>query len=218
MDTYFGKQIEGVGEMLYNQDFNVKYVNTEQFGFMYGDRKAFVRDWMRKRIAFLDSYFGYLQSAGGGASSYLIASGIKDCSYQNKIKITHNSATEYLPIVSVSPCIVTSTVGGDAGVPSYYYLPVNQAINVRVANAGGGGNIQTVINNSDLFLEIKDLADLGVRSISTTRAGSVASAGGSGPEIYKDQLGSLSSFSTFDISGNTAFIDRGIDFIKLFKT
>ena len=214
MNRYFNNQTDGIGELLYNQDFDVKYVGTPQSNYMYGDRKAFVRDWITKRIKFLDSYFGYLQKSG--TEPYLEDVNIEDCSYNNIIKIKHQSGQEYVPIVTNSPCIVTTTIGGQA---SYsYYLPANTPTNIRVAHPGNSSGIQTQINNSDLLLEIRDLARLSVQAFEPAETKSIDTGGEYVDDLYSKQYGSLSSFTKFDVSGNKTFENDGIDFIKLFKT
>ena len=215
MNLYFNNQIGDIGEIIYNQDFDVKYLNTQESRFMYGDRKAFVKDWITKRIQFLDGYFGDLQARSGGNSPYLESTLIKDCSYKNKVTISHMSGTDYLPVVSSSPCILTTIVGNEANRYTYY-LPANEPVDVRMANSINTQGIQTWINNSDLLLEIKNLSNLAINSFKTTESGTVYS--GSGDELYTKQLGTFSSFNKFDVNGNTTFIDNGIDFIKLFKT
>lgn len=215
MNLYFSNQAEGIGELLYNQDYDTKYLTTPQYTFMYGDRKAFVRDWIAKRINFLDSYFGYLQREKGSVESYLESVNIQDCSYKNKIGIVHQSGEEYLPIVSSTPCILTSIIGNQANQYSYY-LPANTPVPVRFANALGTPGIQTWINNSDLLLEIRNMSDLRVSKFVPMQTYSIP--GLSGDELYTKQLGTLSSFTKFNLSGNTTFDNNGIDFIKLFKT
>ena len=209
MDDFFGMQTEGIGELIYNQDFTVKYVNTTQKNFMHGDRKAFVRDWLNKRIKFLDSIFGYKQRNGNNAYLTNITT-IKDASYNKKVIFTHNSGAERIPFVSNCPIIVSSSIGQDT--INYYYLPTNTPVNVRVANSGNNKNIQTTINNADCILDIDNLKDLQIRAIAPSQIGA-----GDG-NIDTSQYGALSSFTNFDMSGNTSFNNDGIDFIKLFKT
>ena len=214
MNNYFDNQTTGVGELLYNQDFDIKYISTPQTNYMYGDRKAFVRDWITKRIKFLDSYFGYLQSSG--SEPYLEDPNIEDCSYKNIIKIKHRSGTEYIPIVTNAPCIVNTIIGGQT--ISNYYVPANTPTNIRVANSVGTSGIQTQINNSDLLLEIRDLSNLSVQAFEPSETKSIDTGGEYVDDLYSKQYGSLSSFAKFNVSGNTTFENDGIDFIKLFKT
>lgn len=216
MDKYFNNQTKGVGELMYNQDFDVKYVSTPQFHFMYGDRKAFVRDWITKRIKFLDSYFGYLQQ--NSSEPYLTNPNIEDCSFKNKVNIKHNSGITYVPVVTNAPCIVTTTIGGQSGKPNSYYVPANTATDIRMAVSEGTPGIQTEINNSDLLLEIRKLPELNVQTMQATETRSIDTNGVQVDDLYAKQYGSLSSFTKFNLSGNKAFVDNAIDFIELFKT
>lgn len=214
MEKYFDNQTEGVGELLYNQDFDVKYVSTPQSTYMYGDRKAFVKDWITKRIKFLDSYFGYLQRSG--SEPYLEDVTINDCSYKNIIKIKHQSGTEYVPVVTNAPCIITTTIGGQT--TNYYYVPANTPTDIRVANSVGTAGIQTQINNSDLLLEIRNMPELSVQAFEPAETRNIDTGGEYVDDLYSKQYGSLSSFTKFNVSGNKTFENGGIDFIKLFKT
>lgn len=214
MDRYFDNQTEGVGELLYNQDFDVKYVSTPQSSYMYGDRKAFVKDWITKRIKFLDSYFGYLQRSG--SEPYLEDVTINDCSFKNIIKIKHQSGVEYVPVVTNAPCIITTTIGGQS--TNNYYVPDNTPTNIRVANSVGTSGIQTQINNSDLLLEIRNMPELSVQAFEPAETRNIDTGGEYVDDLYSKQYGSLSSFTKFNVSGNKTFENDGIDFIKLFKT
>ena len=215
MDNYFNNQTGNVGELLYNQDFDVKYIHSSQSEFMYGDRKAFVRDWMLKRIKFLDSYFGYLQQFSD--IPFLESPSIEDCSYKNSITISHNSGTNYIPMITNSPCIITTRIGGQSN-RSSYYIPENTAIDVKVASSLGTPGIQTTINNSDLLLEIEHLSDLKVQGIVTNESKNIDTGGIEVDDLYGKQYGTLSGFTKFNLSGNKTLTDNGIDFIKLFKT
>lgn len=63
--NYYNAQTEGVGEIVYNLDYQIKYFDpynatdgrkdTSSIGFLHGQRKEFVEDWFKDRIQFLDA-------------------------------------------------------------------------------------------------------------------------------------------------------------------
>ena len=70
LNNYYIKQNESVGEMLFNYDYDVKYINDEinlienpnsngksSINFLHGNRINFVRDWFTKHVYFLDGVF-----------------------------------------------------------------------------------------------------------------------------------------------------------------
>jgi hypothetical protein len=74
INKYYIKQNEFVGEMIFNYDYDIKYINDEidviknengatsasKFGsinFLHGNRINFVRDWFTKHVYFLDGVF-----------------------------------------------------------------------------------------------------------------------------------------------------------------
>lgn len=70
INKYYIKQNEFVGEMIFNYDYDIKYINDEidaiikkqndTFGsinFLHGNRINFVRDWFTKHVYFLDGVF-----------------------------------------------------------------------------------------------------------------------------------------------------------------
>lgn len=70
LNNYYIKQNESVGEMIFNYDYDVKYINDEinlienpnsngvsSINFLHGNRVNFVRDWFAKHVYFLDGVF-----------------------------------------------------------------------------------------------------------------------------------------------------------------
>ena len=70
INNYYIKQNKDVGEILFNYDYDIKYVNDEldiiinpsqngttSINFLHGNRVNFVRDWFTKHVYFLDGVF-----------------------------------------------------------------------------------------------------------------------------------------------------------------
>ena len=70
VNNYFGKQTENCGQLLYNYDYRVKYLTKYKkdadsnasyanVEFLHGTRIDYVRDWLKKRLTFLDGVFTF---------------------------------------------------------------------------------------------------------------------------------------------------------------
>lgn len=212
IDKYFENQISECGEMLYNQDFYVKYLTTSELDFMHGNRKAFVKNWIIKRIKFLDSLFGYLNR--NSSKNYLNdIRNISDASYNKTVRIKHNSGVTNLNVTTNNPIILSTVIGGNN--KYYTYVEENTPTSVRFANDINNPGIFTTINNSDTILKIDNLKSLKIVNIEALKIGNTTGL------IDIDQYGSFSSFDEFDLSNNTSFVSATtgpIDFLKLFKT
>lgn len=71
IDNYYIKQNKNVGEIIFNYDYDVKYINDEidmitnpntiiksgSINFLHGNRINFVRDWFNTHVFFLDGVF-----------------------------------------------------------------------------------------------------------------------------------------------------------------
>lgn len=68
VENYFSSQTKDCGELLYNYDYRVKYLTKYQkdddspasyanVEFLHGTRNDFVRDWLKKRLTFMDGVF-----------------------------------------------------------------------------------------------------------------------------------------------------------------
>ena len=63
MMSYFGGRVsDTIGQSLYNEDFEYKYIGAVQEAHRYmcqGSRRSFIQKWLTQRLLFLDSLFGY---------------------------------------------------------------------------------------------------------------------------------------------------------------
>ena len=66
MLTYFDAVTDIISPKMYNDSQQIKYINDGAVGMvaLHGNRKLQIRKWLRERIAYLDSKYGYY--AGGG--------------------------------------------------------------------------------------------------------------------------------------------------------
>ena len=72
MLSYFEKVWEVIPPKMYNESQQIKYINDGAVGMvaLHGNRKLQIKKWLRERIAYLDSKFGYY--AGGGTNEQYV--------------------------------------------------------------------------------------------------------------------------------------------------
>lgn len=231
-ETYFAHQFDGCGELLMNYDYEVKYINTAQLSYLHGDRLSFIKNWLKKRITFLDSVFGYCQRKQNGVNfsltNYLRTSNYSgesinsyNVSWNNQIRFNHNSGTLTLPIITNKSVIVKTIIGGVN--ETYTYVPAGVETEIVVAENLSTPNIQTIINNSDCIIDLPNLQNLNITNIVPISGITVYNLDGT--EKYssditgnlKTQFGTFSSLRNFNLSGvNT--IANNLDFFQLFKS
>ena len=72
MLSYFERVWEVIPPKMYNESQQIKYINDGAVGTvaLHGNRKLQIKKWLRERIAYLDSKFGYY--AGGGTNEQYV--------------------------------------------------------------------------------------------------------------------------------------------------
>ena len=119
------QQIGSCGELVYNYDYNSKYIETGQnLAMLHGLRIENVRKWLKNRLYYLDGVFEIQGSAGGNFDDAPF--------YKNTFNITnrgHNGGTiGYIPYTfrSTAPTFIRINTGNMAGVTETfgkYFLP-----------------------------------------------------------------------------------------------
>lgn len=226
IDTYFVTQLKDCGEFLLNYDYEVKYINTQDYELLHGTRIDYIRNWLKERVVFLDSVFGLnakLTDNDGLYSDYLNSTSLQTYETPFNNNISLNSVGKTVTIVSKSTAIFRSLVNKDRGFS--VYVKKNTPTEVVTNLPGGNANLPASINNSNLIIDI-DLHEKGLSKLTTGLGSYVKNIDGTnryatyendiGYEIL-NQLGSLSSLKVFDISGNIT-LDEDIRLFNIFKT
>lgn len=233
VDKYLTTSLSKCGEFLYNYDYYTKYLNTPQYSMLHGTRISFIRSWLKDRITFLDSIFGYklamdnLGSYINLATPYLNSTSVlaHNTSWNNAVTFAHNSGSITMPIKTNKSAIVRTTVGNNA--TAFKYVQKNTNTDIKFAEVVGTQGVQTVVNNSDCIINLPNLHSISLNGINANSAGSVKDPQGN--NIYDNkfvegglsnifyQYGSLSSLKAFDISGIST-INSNFDMFNLFKT
>ena len=232
-ESYFAHQFDGCGEFLMNYDYQVKYLDTSEVSYLHGNRLSFIKNWLEKRIDFLDSVFGFVQRIQNGTdyalTNYLEVPSSKsvldinayNVPWKNQVIIKHNSGSLTIPVKTNRDVIMRVNVGGVN--TSYTYVPSGKKTNIIVAEGVGTLGIQTSINNSSCITEIDGLKTLELTEVSPRSSTTVYDSSGNvkynsdSTGNLRTQWGSFASLKKLDLSGLTTLYSN-IDFFRLFKT
>lgn len=204
IDNYFAAQTKDCGELLFNYDYNVKYLTAyvgESGGqpsyanieFLHGTRVEYVRDWMKKRIWFFDGVFKYSNAAN-----------IQP--YNNKGTFSAGGAEATNPkliITSNCPAIFVVNIGNTTD--TRYFLEEAKPTEIRLSPISSF-NTQITINNTPQINDIEGLGGMRFqRFMSTMKL----------PSFSKLDLSSVDTLSDSPIPFETVFVnDEGYSDIR----
>lgn len=204
IDNYFAAQTKDCGELLFNYDYNVKYLTAyvgESGGqpsyanieFLHGTRVEYVRDWMKKRIWFFDGVFKYSNAAN-----------IQP--YNNKGTFSAGGAEATNPkliITSNCPAIFVVNIGNTTD--TRYFLEEGKPTEIRLSPISSF-NTQITINNTPQINDIEGLGGMRFqRFMSTMKL----------PSFSKLDLSSVDTLSDSPIPFETVFVnDEGYSDIR----
>lgn len=184
-------RIETCGEMIYNYDYNMKYIQDAVDGgssqtkaaitFLHGTRVEFVKDWLRRHLYYLDGIFDanrLEQSATYEDSPYNAVITNIGVSYPNTI-----STLAYTVQVS-TPTFLAMTIGNDK-LKKYYVDTANKDTILYYANQSSA-SAQLNLKGSNLITKFDGL-QTGFRQMMGNNANGVFSA-----------------LTVFDVSNSTA--------------
>lgn len=147
VQNYFSSQTANCGELLYNYDYRVKYLTKYQkdedtpasyanVEFLHGTRNDFVRDWLKKRLIFMDGVFLF---ANNNVIYPYNEKGSFKCggAQSNNSKIT---------VKMNSPAILSVNIGNSAGGETRYYVDENVETDIYLPSLSSF-NTQITVNN-----------------------------------------------------------------------
>lgn len=217
MNGYFIGQIANCGEILYNQDFEQKYVSNNNFNFMHGDRKSFVRKWLQQRIDFLDSLYNYMAREATTTAIFgqAIVDSIPTCSVAKTVDLS--AATDLTTEMTYStPLISKITLQNKTNI--YSYVKENEPKVLRIANETA--SIVRTFSNADKIISIGNLKNYSIQELKGNPFGNTAIGDDIGytADLDRQQWSALSMFEVLDLS-NTKFTGSNpINFMTLFKS
>lgn len=224
-----------------NYDYDIKYVspgNAQFTEFMHGDRINYIRQWLKKRVYFLDSVFGYYHfyyNSSDTTAQYLSQlDGSKLALYQvpynMSCRFTYDATPNTRFVVSTSQPIIMYNGANSVNNRTYVYSTGKGTISMP-ANATGGEAkaIQGWLYNMPLVTSI-DFKKLGPISISPLSQSikAMGSSGSSNGDKYPtlgtssyfySNYGNFQSIRTLDWSSLQTFdTNTTFSFFELFKT
>lgn len=204
IDNYFAAQTKDCGGLLFNYDYNVKYLTAyvgESGGqpsyanieFLHGTRVEYVRDWMKKRVWFFDGVFKYSNAAN-----------IQP--YNNKGTFSAGGAEAINPklvITSNCPAIFVVNIGNTTD--TRYFLEEGKPTEIRLSPISSF-NTQITINNTPQINDIEGLGGMRFqRFMSTMKL----------PSFSKLDLSSVDTLSDSPIPFETVFVnDEGYSDVR----
>ena len=204
IDNYFAAQTKDCGELLFNYDYNVKYLTAyvgESGGqpsyanieFLHGTRVEYVRDWMKKRVWFFDGVFKYSNAAN-----------IQP--YNNKGTFSAGGAEATNPklvVTSNCPAIFVVNIGNTTD--TRYFLEEGKPTEIRLSPISSF-NTQITINNTPQINDIEGLGGMRFqRFMSTMKL----------PSFSKLDLSSVDTLSDSPIPFETVFVnDEGYSDVR----
>lgn len=164
MDKYYISQTKNCGSLLFNYDYKLKYFlqfndnsykETKALSKLHGRKIAYTRNWLEKRILFLDSLFYWRDTA-------------QTIQFRND---TNNRGTntvritpKVFPLMFNTSLLVYNSIGNQ--VTSYYFAKENEKLLVDSANSNSNSILNWNISNSSNLIEFGDsdnkLSDMNV--------------------------------------------------------
>lgn len=197
IDNYFAAQTRDCGELLYNYDYNVKYLTayiTEEGGtpsyanieFLHGTRVEYVRDWLKKRWWFFDGVFRYAN-----------VSNLQPYNTKGTFSAGGSEATNpTLVITSNIPSIFVVNVGNTGD--TRYYLEEGIPTTIKLPPISSF-NTQITINNTPQINDIEGLREMRFQRFMATMKL---------PSFSKVDLSNADTLSSSPIPFETVFINN----------
>lgn len=196
IDNYFAAQTINCGELLFNYDYNVKYLTAyvgeaggaasyANIEFLHGTRVEYVRDWLKKRVWFFDGVFKYNNP-----------SNIQP--YNNKGTFSAGGAEATNPklvITSNCPAIFVVNIGNTTD--TRYFLEEGKPTEIRLSPISSF-NTQITINNTPQINDIEGLGGMRFQRFMSSMEL---------PSFSKLDLSSVDTLSDSPIPFETVFVN-----------
>lgn len=199
VENYFSAQTKNCGELLYNYDYRVKYLTKYQkdedspasyanVEFLHGTRNDFVRDWLKKRLTFMDGVFLF-------ANNNIIYPYNEKGSFKCGGAQNNNSK---LTIKMNSPAILTVNIGNAAGSETRYYIEENVDTDIYLPSLSSF-NTQITVNNMSEISNMMGLDEIRFQGFMTSM---------SLPSMSEIDIQNTSTLSSNPIDFATIFVKR----------
>lgn len=189
------------GELLYNYDYNSKYIiNSSNLSMLHGLRIEFVRSWLKNRFYFLDGVF---------ENKTIAATYLDSPFYTNAFNVTNEGHPKtqigYIPYTfkSTAPIFIKVNTGNvgqtDFETQGKYFLPKNTVTTINTPEHTS--RKQTNFTSSSVLTQFEGLNGIGVVNMNTNNS---------------PRFNVLPELVNFNIAGTTSLDALPIDFQKVF--
>ena len=185
-ENYFEAQNDKVGELLFNLDYYIKYIqpvnsdcnaykDVRSLQFLHGRRLGYVKSWLEKRLAFLDSIFLYdYHNFAGTDYRYSgnsdVTSALSTVSYLNRSNLEiKDQASIDLTATTAHPGILYLVYNDDIEGPvnntSFRFISdADTPTPIKLSDTGGQSN-QFFINYSNSISKIERFNEIKFKSL-----------------------------------------------------
>lgn len=189
------------GELLYNYDYNSKYIiNSSNLSMLHGLRIEYVRSWLKNRFYFLDGVF---------ENKTVAATYLDSPFYTNAFNVTNEGHPKtqigYIPYTfkSTAPIFIKVNTGNvgqtDFETQGKYFLPKNTVTTINTPEHTS--RKQTNFTSSSVLTQFEGLNGIGVVNMNTNNS---------------PRFNVLPELVNFNIAGTTSLDALPIDFQKVF--
>ena len=189
------------GELLYNYDYNSKYIiNSSNLSMLHGLRIEYVRSWLKNRFYFLDGVF---------ENKTIAATYLDSPFYTNAFNVTNEGHPKtqigYIPYTfkSTAPIFIKVNTGNvgqtDFETQGKYFLPKNTVTTINTPEHTS--RKQTNFTSSSVLTQFEGLNGIGVVNMNTNNS---------------PRFNVLPELVNFNIAGTTSLDALPIDFQKVF--
>ena len=160
------EKVGGCGELIYNYDYESKYIGPGQNMLMlHGTRIEYVRNWLKKRLYFLDGVFEDSNASAGMFSDSPF--------YVNKVNVTNRGRANYIPyrITTTTPTFIkinTGNIEGGTETSGKYFIPAHTEIEIHTIEHTS--TKQTSFSSSNLITQFKGLDGIRVESLNNNQS------------------------------------------------
>lgn len=199
VENYFSAQTKDCGELLYNYDYRVKYLTKYQkddqspasyanVEFLHGTRNDFVRDWLKKRLTFMDGVFLF-------SNNNVIYPYNEKGSFKCGGAQSNNSV---LTVKMNSPAILSINIGNATGGETRYFVEENVDTDIYLPSLSSF-NTQITINNMSEISKMEGLDIIRFQGFMTSM---------SLPSMSEINVQNTDTLSSNPIDFSTIFVKR----------
>lgn len=139
VEKHFEEQVNTIGQMMYNFDFERKYIGTSESIFLHGTRINTIKKWLKQRMYFLDSLYGIDD----------VTSTIKSCIIE--------CADAFSPVIkTICPTIIRVIPPSGSSDTKFFYINEHWDTQVQIKPTYTTNKTQSTLYGCNLIKELPD--------------------------------------------------------------